>query len=229
MKASTVRIKPTVVIVEGIALARAGLVAMLADSPWQVWTTLELPHQRELNRPAALVLGHDRFLGEGFPALRQICARVTPCPVVVVLPLPHPAHEMRCLGAGAAAVVSWSTDRTGLIHAIEAAIAGRRHVPTPADCRCPAAPAVQLLSPREVQVFETLGFGLCLSEIAAHFRVSRKTVETLRERIKNKLGAESAVQLGAMARAWVLAHVSQENRDAEAKQTIRSTSEPHHL
>lgn len=61
------------------------------------------------------------------------------------------------------------------------------------------------LTDRELQVFQMLGQGLTLSEIADRLNLARKTVETYRRRAKEKLGVESAGKLVAHAVQWTLA------------------------
>lgn len=51
------------------------------------------------------------------------------------------------------------------------------------------------LTPREREVFEKLGDGLTISEIASRLGVSAKTVETHKENMKRKLGTLSASEL----------------------------------
>jgi len=57
------------------------------------------------------------------------------------------------------------------------------------------------LSPRELQVFEMLGRGLDIKEIAGQLSLDHKTVELYRQRIKTKLKVDSA---SAVLRAAVL-------------------------
>lgn len=62
---------------------------------------------------------------------------------------------------------------------------------------------LDLLSDRELQVFRLLGTGLGSSDVAAELRVSIRTVGTYRERLKNKLGAQSARDLERCALEFV--------------------------
>ncbi len=61
--------------------------------------------------------------------------------------------------------------------------------------RGPAAGPREALSDRELQVLRLLGSGRGTAEIAAELSLSIKTVGTYRERLKNKLGVETARQL----------------------------------
>lgn len=62
---------------------------------------------------------------------------------------------------------------------------------------------LELLSDRELQVFRLLGTGLGSAAIAAELRLSMRTVGTYRERLKNKLGAQTARDLERCAEEFV--------------------------
>lgn len=56
-----------------------------------------------------------------------------------------------------------------------------------------------LLSPRELEVLDKMGDGMGTVEIARALHISKKTVETHKERMKDKMGLESANQLMVLA------------------------------
>lgn len=62
--------------------------------------------------------------------------------------------------------------------------------------------AVEVLSDRELQVFQAIGNGLKPAQIADVLNISVKTVETYREQIKNKLKLDTASDLTQYAIAW---------------------------
>ncbi len=62
---------------------------------------------------------------------------------------------------------------------------------------------IELLSDRELEVFELTGNGLTTREIAEKLHVSVKTVESYRARIKDKMQLESANDLIRAAVQWV--------------------------
>jgi DNA-binding NarL/FixJ family response regulator len=66
-----------------------------------------------------------------------------------------------------------------------------------------AAGELELLSDRELRVFEMLGAGLSNPQIAGKMGISVKTIETHRENIKHKLRLEDAKALKAAAAMWV--------------------------
>lgn len=62
---------------------------------------------------------------------------------------------------------------------------------------------LEVLSDRELEVFELTGCGLSSREIADQLHLSNKTVETYRARIKDKLSLNSATELVLHAAQWV--------------------------
>jgi DNA-binding NarL/FixJ family response regulator len=61
---------------------------------------------------------------------------------------------------------------------------------------------VERLSDREMQVFQLLAAAYSPREIAEQFHLSRKTIETHREKIKHKLSLFTAAELKRFARQW---------------------------
>ncbi len=70
---------------------------------------------------------------------------------------------------------------------------------------------VELLTDRELEVFNLIGRGLGPREIAEKLRLSVKTIETYRERIKEKLGLANASELLKYSIQWVINTKSGEN------------------
>jgi len=63
--------------------------------------------------------------------------------------------------------------------------------------------SVDRLTNRELEVFRLIGTGVTSAEIATNLHISRKTVETHRTRIKEKLGATTAAELVIQAATWL--------------------------
>jgi DNA-binding NarL/FixJ family response regulator len=62
---------------------------------------------------------------------------------------------------------------------------------------------IERLSDRELEVFQWIGHGLSIVEIAEKMKVSPKTVETYRAHIKEKLGLASAADVLRLAVSWL--------------------------
>ena len=118
----------------------------------------------------------------------------------------------RALRAGAMGFISKREEASTIITAIRQVLAGevylsnrmtltllqRATVGKPLDHN----PA-ESLSKRELQVFELLGQGMSMVEIARRLEVSPKTVESHRKVIKAKLNLPTAAQLSRRAFQWV--------------------------
>lgn len=86
-----------------------------------------------------------------------------------------------------------------------------------------------LLSTRELDIFNFIGLGATVGEIATQLHLSTKTIESHRENIKHKLKLRSCNELIHQAVAWVLSQSYGEemNRSAAAPPTRRlSVSAP---
>jgi DNA-binding CsgD family transcriptional regulator len=62
---------------------------------------------------------------------------------------------------------------------------------------------LEVLSDRELEIFEMVGRGIKSSEIAERLFISAKTVESYRTRIKDKLNLHSSAELMQHAVQWV--------------------------
>lgn len=62
---------------------------------------------------------------------------------------------------------------------------------------------IQVLSDRELEVFELIGQGKSSAEISKQLHLAAKTIETYRSRIKDKLGYKNATEMMFQAIKWV--------------------------
>src|SRR5690625_2809719 len=91
--------------------------------------------------------------------------------------------------------------------AVVGAASRRRHTRWPRDwssdvCSSDLDDPLELLSDRELEVFELTGKGKTTREIAEKLHVSVKTVESYRARIKEKMDLKSANDLLRRAVQW---------------------------
>ncbi len=70
---------------------------------------------------------------------------------------------------------------------------------------------IQSLTTRELEVLHLVGKGLRTSDIASRLNLSVKTIGTHKERIKEKLGLKSALELIRYAMVWVEKEASEKN------------------
>ena len=62
---------------------------------------------------------------------------------------------------------------------------------------------LEILSDRELEVFEHVGRGVTTKEIAERMHVSVKTIETYKARIREKMGLESSHEITRLAIQWI--------------------------
>jgi len=65
---------------------------------------------------------------------------------------------------------------------------------------------IDVLADRELEVFRLIGQGVKTAEIAARLHLSVKTVETYRDRIRQKLDLSDGTKLAHYATQWTLEH-----------------------
>ena len=124
-------------------------------------------------------------------------------------------YAERALRAGARGYINKEQATGKIIDAIRQVLDGKvylspamteklleRHVgPAGQD---PVARPIDVLSDRELEVFRLIGQGVKTAEIAAQLHLSVKTVETYRDRIRQKLDLSDGTELVHYATQWVL-------------------------
>lgn len=110
--------------------------------------------------------------------------------------------------AGARGYVSKSVPVDALVDAIAAARAGRDHLPDDLRVlvdRASASPPHAQLTGRELSVFSLLAKGRTAKEIGFELDLAPSTVYAHVERVKAKLGVQTAVELERYAARWGIA------------------------
>lgn len=128
-----------------------------------------------------------RSLRAGFPRMK----------LVVVSAYEDAPLVRRLLAAGAHGFVSKSQDPDEVVHAIHAAMTGRVYLPPALESAVDHGTDPQL-SPKETDVIRCLLDGLTVTQIAAKFGRSLKTISAQKSSAFRKLGIKSDVQLFSM-------------------------------
>jgi DNA-binding NarL/FixJ family response regulator len=219
MKTATIRI----VIVDDHPLVRDGLKARLnSRSDWKVCAEVETVADavsviRKHSPDVAIV---DLSLREGSGlALVQHLATVSQRPRILVCSMHDESlYARRAIQAGAMGFLHKQQAADCLIPAIEKILAGKLYVSEKiADAlllglarpRMVSANVFEQLTNRELALFELIGRGYTLAQIAKTLHLSIKTVETYRERAKKKLGLRTSAELLRCAVKWVGEHASE--------------------
>jgi len=149
--------------------------------------------------------------GSGLELLRQIRERLPKTRSVVFSMHSDSSHVQMAIRLGARAYVLKEEGTAKIIDAIRAVLRGDLFLshgaaavwkPRKADRQEGFQPH-DVLTHREVQVLEMFGHGLKTDEVAGCFGISVATVESHRERIKQKLGLRHASALAHYAYNWV--------------------------
>lgn len=188
----------TVYLVDDHPIMRAGLASLLQAWGHQVVgesadPTSALADLQRL-RPEVLLLDLNLGNRSGFELLGELQRRRLPTRCVVLTMSAQPRHVAEALRMGALGYVLKGSAGEDLAAAIEAAVAGRRHMGAEvADLAVQsfaqeADDPLASLSPRERQIIAMVVKGSSSTEIGLELHLSPKTVATYRSRLMAKLG-----------------------------------------
>ena len=204
--------KANVLVVDAEAVARFGLVQLINSQPLLrvVGEADSLPVARELAsrlKPEVVVL--DPAHRDGMHFIEELARSKAPPRVVAFTAMEDALSVQRAFQAGVCGYVTRRDPVVDLMAAIVAAVGGKRHIGPRIErvlLERLACGAVQLsgddfavLSQRERQVFQLLGSGNSGRAIASELGVSVKTIETHRQRIKEKLQLKNGAELNRRA------------------------------
>jgi DNA-binding NarL/FixJ family response regulator len=138
----------------------------------------------------------------GLDLIKILHARFPDIRIIVVSMHDESLYAERALRAGARGYVMKQEASVKVLEAVKEVLEGKVYA-TASGARTPsAAGLVGSLSDRELEVFELIGKGNGMAEIARLLGLSVKTIEVHREHIKSKLGTQSAGQLRKLAVSW---------------------------
>lgn len=208
-------------IIEAVPLVRLGLRHLLSvNAGMQVCAEADDVGRAadlfDVHRPDLVVLDINLPGGHAIMFMKSLRRRAPGTAFLVLTVQDDVATMQLALRAGAHGCVGKSDDLHEILEALLMIEQGRRYVSrrlASALVDAMACGGVQakageltLLSDREMQIFRLIGDGLASKEIAHRLHISAKTVETHRQRIKDKLGCGSASQLRHRAEVWHLEH-----------------------
>ena len=211
-------VKKRILIVEDHPLFRVTLARLIsqelamivcgeADNIKEALTIIERTH------PDAAIVDLTLQGSGGLELIRELKARNIELPVLVLSMHAERLYAERVLHAGAKGFISKEESPAEVVEAIRTVLAGRIYVservneailerqghagkPVPAT-------GLDLLSDRELEVFQLVGSGLNSREIAGRLQLGPTTVDSYRARIKEKLGIKNAAELYQRAAQWV--------------------------
>ncbi len=150
----------------------------------------------------------------GLELIKRVCASSSLRAVVLVSSIQDESlFAERCLRAGAMGYVNKAEPPERVVEAIYCVLNSEVYVSPTMTRKMLRGVAgkdnadgssIERLTDRELEVFDLLGRGLSTREIADRMKLSIKTIETHRDKIKRKLEIESTPVLTRHAVQWVL-------------------------
>ncbi|MEO7167056.1 MAG: response regulator transcription factor [Spartobacteria bacterium] len=148
----------------------------------------------------------------GIELTKSIKAELPELPVLVVSMHDESLYAERALRAGARGYVMKREALDSILSAVRSVINGEIYISPTMTKRMlfdhiqgngAARSAVDRLTDRELEVFQLIGEGRDMHQIAGELHLSKKTVEAHRANIKEKLGVPSAREVVRYATQWV--------------------------
>jgi len=149
--------------------------------------------------------------GSGIELIKDLQSQHPAVAVLVLTMHDETVYALRALRAGARGYIMKAEATTKIIQAIRTVLEGRLYVSDKvtalmaekfADLPRKAGSPIELLSDRELEVFQLLGRGLSTRQIADQLHISFKTVQAFCARIKDKLQLDNVNELLREAIRW---------------------------
>lgn len=209
--------KKRVLLADDHPLMRQGIAQLIQREPdlevvAQAESVDEALQAVERHRPDIVVTDFSFRQSNGLELIKDIQIRRPGTPVLVLTMHSERYYAQRVLRAGARGFLTKSEPPHNVIAAIRAVLAGRIYVSQKmamdlvgkmvgASTEQPGL-TLENLSDREFEIFELIGKGVEVREIAKQFHLSVKTIETHRDNIRKKLGFDTSNELLKHAIQW---------------------------
>ena len=204
-----------IAVIDDHPLVREGLAARIAAQPdlevcceaADSETALKLIRER---KPALAIVDVALKNGSGLDLIKALAADDNRPKVLVVSAYDEELFAERMLRAGAHGYVNKQELHGSVIEAIRAVLAGEiylsaglaQRLASQAVAGRRSTQGLEVLSDRELQIFELIGRGAGTRVIAAQLHLSVHTVESHREHIRAKLNLRSGTELLRRAVLW---------------------------
>jgi DNA-binding NarL/FixJ family response regulator len=152
--------------------------------------------------------------GNGLDLIKRIKARDDTVRILVCSVYPDKLYAQRALHAGALGYINKEHTTSRIVEAIRRVRDGKVFLCEEAaedllsqavgGTPSPEKSPIESLSDRELEVFRLIGEGLSTGQLAERLHISRHTIDTHRQRIKEKLNLANAGELSRAAMQWVL-------------------------
>jgi DNA-binding NarL/FixJ family response regulator len=213
------RKRSRILLVDDHPIVRHGLVQLVSQEPDLIVCGDATRSQDVLKaisdlKPDVVVMDISLDAANGIELTKMIHGLHPELPVLMHSMHDETLYAERALKAGAMGYIMKQEAPDTLLKAIRKVLGGERYLSekmtsemltafATGERKRDARPGVELLSDRELEVFELVGRGRTTKEIAAKLHLSVKTVETHYARIKEKLALKNATELTHRAIHWV--------------------------
>lgn len=209
--------KASILVVDDHPIFREGVVQLVNRQPdmmvcGEAGNVASATTEVEARRPQLVLLDLRLGTGDVFELIKGWKARFPGLLVLILSQHDEALYAERALRAGADGYVMKEEASAEAVNAIRAVLAGEMYVSRKITGGLlhkliqskPAArdASVEVLSDRELHVYQMLGSGLSSQKIADDLHLSIKTIETYRENIKHKMGLRNAAELIQHATQW---------------------------
>ncbi len=168
-------------------------------------------------RPDMAVVDISLKTGNGIDLIKRIKDRDAKVRMLVWSMHSESLYAVRALRAGALGYINKDQATDKIVEAIRRVLAGKVYLSDAmaekmlqrAVGRGPKGATrspLDALADRELEVFRLIGQGVKTAEIAQRLHLSIKTVETYRDRIRQKLDLSDGTELAHYATQWLLEH-----------------------
>jgi len=212
------RRRSKVLLVDDHPLVRRGLADLIGREPdlevcGEAADVAEALQEIERCRPDIVVVDLTLKSGHGIDLIEKVAARGDQIKMLVSSMHDEMLFAERVLRAGAMGYVSKQEPPETLLAAVRQVLRGEvclsarmtsRVLHRALGSSLAQEGPLECLSNRELEVFEMIGQGLTTLQIARRLDLSRKTIETHREKIKQKLNLKNGAELSRRAVQWVL-------------------------
>jgi DNA-binding NarL/FixJ family response regulator len=166
-------------------------------------------------RPDVAVIDLSLKTGSGIDLIKRIRDRNEPVRMLVWSMHGEAFYAKRALHAGALGYISKDQATDKIVEAIRRVLTGKVWLSEKmserilqravgAERQEAARTSLDALADRELEVFRLIGEGVRTKDIASRLHLSVKTVETYRDRIRQKLDLADGTELVHVATQWVL-------------------------
>lgn len=207
-----------VLIVDDHPAVREGLALRIASQPdmevcGEAADVGEAVRVFEDTRPDLVVVDIQLKTGDGLDLVKRIKTRDEAVPILVWSMYPDELYARRALRAGARGYINKENTTGNIVEAIRQIRDGNVYVSPGMAQKLlvervggsgSARSPVESLSDRELEVFRLIGEGLSTSDIAKRLHLSTHTIDTHRQRIKQKLNVETINELMRAATRWMI-------------------------